>query len=206
MLNASGFGYDNTTKRIIVSDDVWTAWLQGHPKALPYKSSMIDYDKLTICFGKDVVTGQYARSATTAPSHQSTESGAANFSPLQADSDVGLTDRLGACRIQSSSVETTSRRTNPRKRNSDLLEIIHCIERSSEGLTTAIRDVADTIRLPKRQHSGLILTELRGIPALSGLDVELAHEWLTMHADMAIVFITADNKSEWILRQIPRIC
>ncbi|KAJ8617246.1 hypothetical protein MRB53_013432 [Persea americana] len=68
---------------------------QGHLKALPYKSSTIDYDKLTICFGKDVVTGQYARSATTAPSHQSTESEAANFTPLQPDSNVGLTDQLG---------------------------------------------------------------------------------------------------------------
>ena len=28
MLNASGFGYDNMTKRIIASNDVWTAWLQ----------------------------------------------------------------------------------------------------------------------------------------------------------------------------------
>ncbi|XXG58485.1 hypothetical protein AAC387_Pa04g0794 [Persea americana] len=95
MLNASGFGYDNTTKRIIAEDDIWTTWLQGHPKALPYKSSTIDYDKLTICFGKDVVTGQYARSATTAPSHQSTESEAANFTPLQPDSNVCLTDQVG---------------------------------------------------------------------------------------------------------------
>ncbi|KAJ8630990.1 hypothetical protein MRB53_024313 [Persea americana] len=139
-----------------------------HLKALPYKSSTIDYDKLTICFGKDVVTGQYARSATTAPSHQSTESGAANFSPLQADSDVGFTDRLG-------------------------------------GLTTAIRDIANTTRLPKRKHSSLILTELRGIHELSGLDVELAHEWLIVHADMATVFITADKKGDWIMRQMPMI-
>ena len=68
---------------------------QGHPKALPYKSSTIDYDKLTICFGKDVVTGQYAKSATITPSHQSTESEAANITPLQPDSNVGLTDQLG---------------------------------------------------------------------------------------------------------------
>ncbi|XXG72559.1 hypothetical protein AAC387_Pa07g1627 [Persea americana] len=73
MLNASGFGYDNTTKCIIAEDDVWTAWLQ------------------------DVATGQYARSATIAPSHQSTESGTADFTPLQPDSDVGLTDQLGGC-------------------------------------------------------------------------------------------------------------
>ncbi|KAJ8627284.1 hypothetical protein MRB53_020591 [Persea americana] len=94
---------------------------------------------------------------------------------------------------------------NPRKRNSDLLEIIHCIERSFKGLTIAIRDVVDTFRLPKRQHSTLILTELRGIPALSGLGVELAHEWLTVHADMATFFITADNKGDWIMRQMPMI-
>ena len=50
-----------------------------------------------------------------------------------------------------------------------------------------------------------ILVELRGIPALSSLDVELANEWLTVHQDMATVFITADNKEEWILRQMPRI-
>ena len=47
--------------------------------------------------------------------------------------------------------------------------------------------------------------ELRGIPALSGLDVELAHEWLTVHANMATVFITADSKGDWIMRQMPRI-
>ena len=152
-----------------------------------------------------MATGQYVRSATTAPSHQSTESGVANFSPLQADSDGSLTYRLGGCRLQSLSLETNSRQTNLRKRISNLLEINHYIERSSEGLTTAIRDVADTIRLPKRQHSGLILTELRGIPALSGLDVELAHEWLTVHADLATVFITVDNKGDWIMRQMPRI-
>ncbi|XXG54464.1 hypothetical protein AAC387_Pa03g2333 [Persea americana] len=132
----------------------------------------------------DVATRQYVRSATTAPSHQSTESGVANFSPLQADSDGSLTDRLGGCRLQSLSLETNSRQTNPHKRISNLLEINHYIERSSEGL---------------------ILTELRGIPALSGLDVELAHEWLTVHADLATVFITVDNKGDWIMRQMPRI-
>ncbi|XXG88903.1 hypothetical protein AAC387_Pa12g1040 [Persea americana] len=141
-------------------------------------------------------TRLYARSATTAPSRQSIESRAANFTPLQPDSNVGLTDQLGGVRIQSSSIEASSRRMNPRKQNFELMKIIHYIERSFEGLTTAIHDVADTIRLPKRQHSMQILVELRGIPALSSLDVELAHEWLTVHQDMAIVFITADNKEE----------
>ncbi|KAJ8635540.1 hypothetical protein MRB53_009807 [Persea americana] len=122
----------------------------------------------------------------------STKSSDANFSPLQDDSDVGLIDRLGGCRIQSSSVETSSGRTNPRKRNSELLEIIHCIERSSEGLTTATRDVVDTIRLPKRLHSSLILTELHGIPLLSGLDVEIAHKRLIVQLS-SLLLTTREN-------------
>lgn len=28
ILNALGFAYDNTTKRIIASDDVWAAWIK----------------------------------------------------------------------------------------------------------------------------------------------------------------------------------
>ena len=28
MLNASRFGYDNTTKRITASNDVWSTWIQ----------------------------------------------------------------------------------------------------------------------------------------------------------------------------------
>ncbi|KAJ8629774.1 hypothetical protein MRB53_023097 [Persea americana] len=195
----------DTRRRFARRRGLRTRSAEGHLNALPYKSSTIDYDKLTICFRKDVATGQYARSATIAPSRQSTESGTADFTPLQPNSDVGLTDQLGGVRIQSTSIEASSRRANPHKRNSELLEIIHCIERSSEGLTTTIRDVADIIRLPKRQHSIQILVELFGIPALSGLDVELAHEWLTVHQDMATTFITADNKEEWILRQIHMI-
>ncbi|XXG83020.1 hypothetical protein AAC387_Pa10g0880 [Persea americana] len=62
------FGFDNTTKCIIASDDVWKAWLERHPNAKPWKSKIIDYDKLTLIFGSNVATGQYARPATVAPS------------------------------------------------------------------------------------------------------------------------------------------
>lgn len=57
----------------------------------------------------------------------------------------------------STSANNSSRHKNSRKRNSELLEIISCIQKSSEGLQTAIRDVAESIRMPKRHHAGLIL-------------------------------------------------
>ncbi|XXG42200.1 hypothetical protein AAC387_Pa01g2532 [Persea americana] len=83
MLHASGFGFDNTTKRITASDDVWKAWLDGHPDAKPWKNNIIDYDMLTLIFGSDVATGQYARPATVAPSHQSSEGYTAGGGCLQ---------------------------------------------------------------------------------------------------------------------------
>lgn len=131
--------------------------IQGHPNAQPYKNKMIDYDKLTLVFGKDVATGQQARYATTAPSRQSVEFGTANFTPSHVDSNVGLTNQFDGCRIGSTSVNNSSRHKNSCKRNSELLEIISCIEKSSEGLQTTIRDVAESIRMPKRHHAGLII-------------------------------------------------
>ncbi|XXG46818.1 hypothetical protein AAC387_Pa02g1563 [Persea americana] len=63
MLNASGFGYENNTHRIVVDDEVWIGWLRGHPKANTWRSRTIDYDKLYMVFGMDSATGRFARSS-----------------------------------------------------------------------------------------------------------------------------------------------
>ncbi|XXG48211.1 hypothetical protein AAC387_Pa02g2722 [Persea americana] len=63
LLNASGFGFDNATKRIVASDEVWRDWILGHPNAHSWRSRTIDYDKLSLVFGCDVATGHFARSS-----------------------------------------------------------------------------------------------------------------------------------------------
>ncbi|XXG73451.1 hypothetical protein AAC387_Pa07g2365 [Persea americana] len=66
MLNAYGFGYDNSTHRIVADDEVWIGWLRGHPKANTWRSRTIDYDKLSMVFGRDSATGRFARSSVDA--------------------------------------------------------------------------------------------------------------------------------------------
>ena len=241
MLNASGFGFDNTTKCIIASDDICKAWLevslpyrlsdkvnyvwiyvwiyninippncfihnwkQGHPDAKPWKSKIIDYDKLTLIFGSDVDTGQYAKLATVSPSRQSSEGYTAGYNPCQADSNIGITSQFNGCQIQSSGGETSSKRKNPQKKNANFIEIISCIEKCNVGLKQAIPDVADSIRMPRKQAADAIWKELRQIPELSGLDMQLAHEWLIIHQNMATIFLTIDDKGAWIVRQMPKI-
>ncbi|KAJ8638969.1 hypothetical protein MRB53_015663 [Persea americana] len=107
--------------------------------------------------------------------------------------------------IQSSGGETSSKRKNPRKKNANFIEIISCIEKCNVGLKQAIPDVADSIRMPRKQAADAIWKELRQIPELSGLDMQLAHEWLIIHQNMATIFLTIDDKRAWIVRQMPKI-
>ncbi|XXG89109.1 hypothetical protein AAC387_Pa12g1190 [Persea americana] len=60
LLNASGFSFDNATKRVVASDEVWRDWIVGHPDAVSWQSKTIDYDKLSLVFGLDIANGQFA--------------------------------------------------------------------------------------------------------------------------------------------------
>ncbi|XXG42204.1 hypothetical protein AAC387_Pa01g2535 [Persea americana] len=51
LLYAPVFGFDNSMKHI------------GHPNAHSWRSRTIDYNKLSLVFGRDVATGQFARSS-----------------------------------------------------------------------------------------------------------------------------------------------
>ncbi|XXG73452.1 hypothetical protein AAC387_Pa07g2365 [Persea americana] len=55
-----------STHRIVADDEVWIGWLRGHPKANTWRSRTIDYDKLSMVFGRDSATGRFARSSVDA--------------------------------------------------------------------------------------------------------------------------------------------
>ncbi|KAJ8617705.1 hypothetical protein MRB53_013891 [Persea americana] len=171
LLNAFGFGFDVATKRVIVEDDVWTAWLQGHPEAVSWRGKTINYDKLSLVFGKDVATGQFARPSTY----------------------VGST------------TPTTSVEEGSTKDPKDINTYVAAVDRNSERITSAITEVAESIRHPKKRVSMDVVKELDQIADLNDLDAEIAHEWLTIHADMATIFLSAKDKSAWIQRRLPRI-
>ncbi|XXG52972.1 hypothetical protein AAC387_Pa03g1155 [Persea americana] len=72
----------------------------------------MDKEMLDLMFD-NVATGQYARPATAAPSHQLSDGYTAGYSPFQVDSNVGITSQFNGCQIQSSGGETSSKRENP---------------------------------------------------------------------------------------------
>ncbi|XXG77133.1 hypothetical protein AAC387_Pa08g1346 [Persea americana] len=100
MLNASGFGFDNNTHRVVAEDEIWVEWLKGHPKANTWKSRTIDYDKLSMVFGRDIVTGQFARSSVNATTGNTkpTTQGNANMS---GNMDIAIEDMIHDVRMSS---------------------------------------------------------------------------------------------------------
>ena len=87
----------------------------------------------------------------------------------------------------------------------DIDTYVATVDHNSERITSAITEVAESIRHPKKRVSMDVVKELDQIADLSDLDVEIAHEWLTIHADMATIFLSAKDKSAWTQRRLPRI-
>ncbi|XP_057780025.1 uncharacterized protein At2g29880-like [Salvia miltiorrhiza] len=55
----SGFGYDNNAKKFTVSDEVWEAYCQAHPKdAYLRLGNCLDYYELGIVVGNGVAVGK----------------------------------------------------------------------------------------------------------------------------------------------------
>ncbi|XXG68771.1 hypothetical protein AAC387_Pa06g1780 [Persea americana] len=52
MMNASGFGYDPVSKRVVADEVLWNTWLEGHPTTRPLKTKSIDYEKMGLKFNE----------------------------------------------------------------------------------------------------------------------------------------------------------
>ncbi|KAI5556705.1 hypothetical protein BDE02_18G053700 [Populus trichocarpa] len=61
--NKSGFGWDDCLKMITVSKDVYDEEVKAHPNHDKYLNKKLDmYEAMTIVVGKDMTTGNYAKS------------------------------------------------------------------------------------------------------------------------------------------------
>ncbi|THU75551.1 hypothetical protein K435DRAFT_631504, partial [Dendrothele bispora CBS 962.96] len=57
----SGFGWDNVRHMVTATDSVWDAYLQGHPKARPFRRQPFPhYDDIASIIGQSTATGAFA--------------------------------------------------------------------------------------------------------------------------------------------------
>ncbi|KAF5367461.1 hypothetical protein D9758_003826 [Tetrapyrgos nigripes] len=64
----SGFGWDNARSMVIATDQVWDAYLVGHPKARPFRTHpFIHYDDIAAMVGAMALSSENAVAAQKAP-------------------------------------------------------------------------------------------------------------------------------------------
>ena len=77
---------------------------------------------------------------------------------------------------------------------------------TSIPLQGALDNIVDTIKNPlQKQMADNVIRELMKIEDLIAHGDDLVHEWLTMHKELAIAFLSHPNKREWIMRLLYRI-
>eukprot|EP00268_Persea_americana_P059183 TRINITY_DN7238_c0_g1_i1.p1 TRINITY_DN7238_c0_g1~~TRINITY_DN7238_c0_g1_i1.p1 ORF type:complete len:162 (-),score=22.59 TRINITY_DN7238_c0_g1_i1:4045-4530(-) len=101
--------------------------------------------------------------------------------------------------------ESSSKSKGSRKRPRPTEEIVACIRESTEGLRTTLLEAAEIIGNPNKKIAVDIIKELVKIRELNPTEVELLHEWLTFHKEMASIFLSTPDKRNWILRHLHRI-
>ncbi|XXG49426.1 hypothetical protein AAC387_Pa02g3615 [Persea americana] len=207
LLNAPGFGFDSTAKRVVASDDTWNSWLERHPDANTWRSKTIDYEKLSLVYGIDAATIQFPRPlsiAGCAANVLEEGSDTRNYNDME-EVNIHLDDTRQDFSGEDDRAESSSKSRGSRKRPTAAEELVASIRESTEALRTALLEAMETISNPSKKIADEVIKELIKIPELNPIEVELAHEWLVLHKEMSSIFLSTPNKREWILRRLPKI-
>ncbi|KAK2642363.1 hypothetical protein Ddye_024126 [Dipteronia dyeriana] len=144
MLNTSGFGWDDTHKRVIVdSPEILDAYVKKHPNKNYTANRLFPrYERLVIVFGKDRATCSMAESATYALDHmglEHEESDMAGFTqPLSTLSNVDSAS-------SDPNLGETSKRKRKRNFSSTVADITKVFEKSMEKASADIAKLTEAI-------------------------------------------------------------
>eukprot|EP00268_Persea_americana_P020264 TRINITY_DN20473_c0_g1_i2.p1 TRINITY_DN20473_c0_g1~~TRINITY_DN20473_c0_g1_i2.p1 ORF type:complete len:152 (+),score=23.78 TRINITY_DN20473_c0_g1_i2:89-544(+) len=148
---------------------------QGHPKANTWRSRTIDYDKLSMVFGRDSATGRFARSSVDVTTPNIDAAGQGN-THMSGSFDIRDEDMMQEVRMNSNGGGGSYNGSKNRKRKVVMTESTAGLEKSSAVIRAAIDGVAEKMGDPIESLSTLVYRELKKIPDLSDYDVEIAHE------------------------------
>ena len=69
----------------------------------------------------------------------------------------------------------------------------------------AIKEVANKMLEPSERLLEIVGAKLDKIPALSPIDLDIAHEWLNNSDDSSVVFLHSKDKSAWIFHLLDQM-
>lgn len=178
--------------------------IQSHPSVVAWRNKIINYDKLVVVFEKDVANGQFV--VPSGSFYMNSEQGSAgSFQSMGDDMSFHVDEAVEDFSAMDNRAESSARSRGSRRRGQANDDMVGALCESSEKLSNAILQAADKMADPSRKMVADVFVELRAITELPPIDVENAHEWLTLHKDMAHIFLLTYNKNDWILRRLTRI-
>jgi len=160
--NASGFGWDDGTKKVQASDSVWEAYLKSHPKAARWRVAPFPlYDEMHYLVNGIVATGAdvFHPGQTPAPSEGGSDAGVNgpdNPGAIPATTSTTILDDSAADKIMDEDLEST---TTPASTSVPSVSRKR-VRADSESLSS---DVSGSLKRPRGRRHTTQATSISGV-------------------------------------------
>ncbi|KAI9401708.1 hypothetical protein POPTR_001G157750v4 [Populus trichocarpa] len=186
--NKSGFGWDDCLKMITVSKDVYDEKVKAHPNHDKYLNKKLDmYEAMTIVVGKDMATGNYAKSYVDVNLEENTEE-----QSISIENEGEYEETSKGKKTSSSSTQKRQHRKRNRMYEDD----------GVEKLSKQIGDVALAIQsLSKNQLDvNALYAEVMKIEGFDEITLGEAFDHLVQNEMLAKAFMTknANLRKIWV--------
>ncbi|XXG73620.1 hypothetical protein AAC387_Pa07g2509 [Persea americana] len=198
-MGLSGFGWDDVTKKVTASDQVWDDYITAHPDYDYYRGrSVVNYEKFAIIYGDSIADGRDVMLTNQRPPHPM-EAPQASIHDVAAESsssdkmDEGVSK---APRVKKRS--TGSSRCNVQDETKSDYELAYAIK----DINTTLIYLAD-----KMAQSGPSQADI--VVAIEELDLDLTLEVRALRllkdpqvASQFLAFSTKDRRRAWLMAEL----
>ncbi|RWR94152.1 L10-interacting MYB domain-containing-like protein isoform X1 [Cinnamomum micranthum f. kanehirae] len=199
LMGLSGFGWDDATKRVTASDQVWDDYIKAHPDYDYYRGrSVVNYEKFAIIYGDSIADGRDVLLTNQRPPHPM-EAPQANIHDVAGESSSS--DKMNEAVSEAPRVKKRS--TGSSRRN------VQDESKSDYELTHAIKDINTTLiyLADKMAQSGPSQADI--VAAIEELDLDLTSEVRALRllkdpqvASQFLAFSTKDRRHAWLMAEL----
>ncbi|KAG5225513.1 Myb DNA-bind domain-containing protein [Salix suchowensis] len=184
----SGFGWDDCLKMITVSKDVYAEEVKAHPNHDKYLNKKLDfYDEMTLVVGKDMATGNFAKSFADVNLEENTE-----VHSISMENEVEYEETSKGKGTSSSATQKRQHRKRSRMHEND----------DDDKFSKQIGDVVCAIQsISKNQLDVSVLYEaVMEVEGFDEITLVCAFDYLVQNEMLAKAFLVkrADLRKFWV--------